>query len=39
MEAADGRATRQKGTHQAKSQGVLDGDQANNGIWSRVLGG
>ena len=32
MEAADGRARRHKGTHQAERQGVglYDGDQANN---------
>ena len=26
-----------KCTHQAERQGVQDSDQANNGIWSRVL--
>ena len=29
---------RQKCTHQAERQGVENGDQANNDIWSRVLG-
>ena len=32
-------AMRQKGAHQAERQGVYNGDQANNYLWSRVLGG